>query len=170
MPWHIRLDLRCRTHIQLANRGEVVNIVLIVTVDRVQDHSWLPMHICKFSYLKGSIRVTLSGWQLERSAVFLHLPKVNEYLCACELETRVQVEKTAWKTHNSHKHTHTHTDQVVHKHWLQCLPLPLGFDFIQKQINCDWDYRLVKVALLWCMTECFLPLSLSPSLALFAGH
>lgn len=39
------------------------------------------MHICKFSYLKGSIRVTLSWRQIKRSAVL----KVNEYPDACEI-------------------------------------------------------------------------------------
>lgn len=43
------------------------------------------MHICKFSYLKGSIRVTLSWCQLKGLLFFLRLSKVNEYPDACEL-------------------------------------------------------------------------------------
>lgn len=110
------------------------------------------MHICKFSYLKGSIRVALSWWQLKGLLFFCVSQRLMNIPMPLSYETHIQVEIALKTLHTS---CHTHTLTIVSA---TCIELT----FHQKKITCDSDYRLVKVALLWYVTEfsLFLPCSL----------
>lgn len=109
------------------------------------------MHICKFSYLKGSIRVTLSWWQLKGLLFFCVSKRLMNIPMLASYEACVQVENTS---------CNAQTVTAVSATWI-------GLAFHQKQITCDGDYRLVKVALFWYITE--FSCSLSP-LLLLAVH
>lgn len=96
---------------------------------------------------------------IKRSAVFLRLPKVNEYPKTCELWD-LRTSGKLYEKHNTHRATH--------KHWLQRLPLASGDRVHQeKQITGGWDYRLVKVALLWHIADFFFFFLLLLSFSLF---
>ena len=135
-----------RTRLARKSRGESnADFLLIVAVDGEEDHrSWLYMHICKFSYLKGSIRVTLSQWQLKGLLFFCLFQRLMNIPMPVSNVPCAQVENCM---KNITRITAcTNTDCVCHSrrsarpfHW--------------KQITCDWDYGLVKVALLWCVAE-----------------
>lgn len=102
------------------------------------------MHICKFSYLKGSIRVTLSWWQLKGLLFFCVYQRLMNIPVPVRYETRVQVENCMKNITHTPRHAQTLTAVSA---------TSMGIPFQQKQITCDWDYILVKVALLWYITE-----------------
>lgn len=116
-----------------AETGEQVNFIGIVfPVDRVQDHrGWLCMHICKCSHLKGSIRVTLSRWQLKGPLFSRVSQRLMNVPMPVSYEPRAQVEN-CMKNIMPHIVARTNTD---------CSVCPLT----TKWITCDWDYRLVAL-------------------------
>lgn len=109
----------------------------------MQDHCrWLYMHICKFSYLKGSIRVTLSWWELKGLLFF--------FFCISQRLMNIPVHVMCY---GASVQVENCTKNITHI--VQCTntDCSAGLPFHQKQITCDWDYRLVKVVLLWYITE-----------------